>query len=73
MLVCTMYICQIYRKKIELYDEPLLNSSVKNSIIFTVFGCNELILLLLQKFFHLLNVFCLSFVAFCFGSVSPCC
>ena len=33
-----------------------LNSSVKNSIIFTVFGCNELILVLLQKFIHLLDV-----------------
>ena len=33
-----------------------MNSSVKNSIMFTVFGCNELIFLLLQKFVHLLNV-----------------
>ena len=40
----------------EVYEEPLLNSSVKNSIIFTVFSCNELILLLLQTFAHLFNV-----------------
>ena len=40
----------------ELYDKPLLNSSVKNSIVFAVFGFNELILILLQKFVHLLNV-----------------
>ena len=33
-----------------------MNSSVKNSIMFTVFGCNELIFLLLQSFVHLLNV-----------------
>ena len=36
--------------------KPHLNSSVKNSIIFIVFDCNELILLLLQRFAHLLNV-----------------
>ena len=33
-----------------------MNSSVKNTLMFTVFGCNELILLLLQKFVHLLNI-----------------
>ena len=33
-----------------------MNSSVKNSIMFTAFGCNELIFLLLQQFVHLLNV-----------------
>ena len=40
----------------ELHDKPLLNFSRKNFIIFTVFGGNELILLLLQKFVYLLNV-----------------
>ena len=40
----------------ELYDKSLLNSSVKTSITFTIFGCNELILLLLQKLVHFLNV-----------------
>ena len=39
----------------EVCRKPLLNSSVKNSIIFTVFNCNEFILFLLQKFVHLLN------------------
>ena len=53
----------------ELYDKPLLNSPVKNSIIFTVFGCNELILLLLQKFVHLLNVLlCFVLVVFLHGA-----
>ena len=33
-----------------------MNSSVKNSIIFTVFDYNELILLLQRKFVHLSNV-----------------
>ena len=33
-----------------------MNSSVKTSITFTIFGCNELILLLLQKLVHFLNV-----------------
>ena len=33
-----------------------MNFSRKNFIIFTVFGGNELILLLLQKFVYLLNV-----------------
>ena len=42
-----------------------MNSSVKNSIMFTVFGCNELIFLLLQKFVHLLNaLFDFVFVVF---------
>ena len=40
----------------ELYDKIILNSSVKNSIMFTVFGCNELIFLLLQSFVNLLNI-----------------
>ena len=39
----------------EVCRKPLLNSSVKTSIIFTVFNCNEFILFLLQKFVHLLN------------------
>ena len=47
---------QIKLKQVELYDKPLLNSSVKNSVIFTVFSCNESILLLLKKFVYLLNV-----------------
>ena len=47
---------QIKLKQVELYDKPLLNSSVKNSIILTLFGCNESILLLLKKFVYLLNV-----------------
>ena len=33
-----------------------MNSSVKTSITFTIFGCNELILFLLQKLVHFLNV-----------------
>ena len=33
-----------------------MNSCIKNSVIFTVFGCNKLILFLLQKFANLLNV-----------------
>ena len=43
----------------KLHGETLLNSSVKNFIIFTLFRCSELILLLPQKFAHLLNVFCI--------------
>ena len=50
----------------EVYRKPLLNSSVKNSIIFTVFNCNEFILFLLQKFVHLLNeVFYFVLLVFC--------
>ena len=40
----------------KLYDNPLLNSFVKISIIFTIFGCNELIHPLLQKIVHFLNL-----------------
>ena len=45
----------------ELYDKSLLNSSVKNSIIFTVFVCNEL------------NSSFECTIVFCFGIVPPCC
>ena len=38
------------------WNRSLLNSSVKTSITFTIFGCNELKLLLLQKLVHFLNV-----------------
>ena len=40
----------------ELYGKPLFIFSVKNSIIFTVFGHNELIFPLSQNFVHLLNL-----------------
>lgn len=38
------------------YNKSLLNSSFKNSIIFSVDECNELTLPLLQKLVHLLSV-----------------
>ena len=40
----------------KLYDNPLLNSFVKISTIFNIFGCNELIHALLPKIVHFLNL-----------------